>query len=174
VVFLCTGNAARSVMAGCIMRASRVPARIVTAGTHVVENQPMSRRTRAAILSLGIDPGHHRSHQLTAADVSSADLVVAMAQEHVAYLRRLHPFGASRTATICFLAANLVPGERPLRERVVSLSLEAAEPQTQRDVADPAGGDEPEYLACAKEISVLMEQLLPSLRSSSTGRSPRS
>src|ERR1700691_752230 len=113
----------------------------------------MSTRTRAAILSLGIDPGPHRSHQVTAADVSTADLVVAMATEHVAYLRRLHPFGAARTATICFLAANLTAGARPLRDRVGSLSLEDAELQTQRDVEDPAGGDEPEYLACAKEIS---------------------
>lgn len=151
-------------MAGCIMRASGVPAHIVTAGTHVVENQPMSRRTRAAILSLGIDPGHHRSHQLTSEDVKSADLVVAMAAEHVRYLRRIHPFGAPRTATIRHLAANLGSDARPLGDRVAALSLSDADAETQRDVADPAGGEEAEYLACAKEISVLMEQLLPSLR----------
>jgi protein-tyrosine-phosphatase len=162
-VFLCTGNAARSVMAGCIMRASGLPARIVTAGTHVVENQPMSRRTRAAIISLGLEPGHHRSHQLTPADVSSADLIVAMAPEHVQYLRRHHPDGAPRTATICHLTASLATGPRPLSDRVASLSLAEAVPETQGEVADPAGGDEPEYLACAKEISALMEQLLPKL-----------
>lgn len=164
-MFLCTGNAARSVMAGCIMRDSGVPARIVTAGTHVVENQPMSRRTRAAIISIGVDPGHHRSRQLTAADVDSADLIVAMAAEHVNYLRRLHPLAADRTATIWYLAAHLAPGANSLRDRVTSLSLADVEAETQRDVADPAGGEEAEYLACAKEISVLMEQLLPSLRS---------
>jgi protein-tyrosine-phosphatase len=150
-------------MAGCIMRASGVPARVVTAGTHVVENQPMSRRTRAAIISLGLEPGHHRSHQLTPADVSSADLIVAMAPEHVQYLRRHHPAGAPRTATICHLAANLAMGPEPLRGRVASLSLLQADPETQGEVADPAGGEEPEYLACAKEISALMEHLLPRL-----------
>jgi hypothetical protein len=86
-----------------------------------------------------------------------------MAAEHVLFLRRLHPFGASRTATIRHLAANLTAGASPLRDRVESLLLEDAGVENQRDVADPAGGDEPEYLACAKEISVLMEGLLPRL-----------
>lgn len=165
MVFLCTGNAARSVMAGCIMRASGVPARILTAGTHVVENQPMSRRTKSAILSLGIDPGHHRSHQLTDLDVKSADLVVAMAPEHVQYIRRLHPYGAPRAATIWYLAANLSAGAGPFNERVASLALAYLDAATQREVPDPAGGEESEYLACAKEISALMDQLLSSLRS---------
>jgi protein-tyrosine-phosphatase len=165
LVFLCTGNAARSVMAGCIMRSSGVDAHVVTAGTHVVENQPMSRRTRAALVSIGVDPGHHRSHQLTPADVSSAHLIVAMAAEHVHYVRRLHPDASSRTATISFLAANLTSSPLPLAARVSALALADSDPDAQGDVADPAGGEEPEYVACAKEISVLMDQLLQNLGS---------
>jgi protein-tyrosine-phosphatase len=165
LVFLCTGNAARSVMAGCMMRSSGMDAHVVTAGTHVVENQPMSRRTRAALVSLGVDPGHHRSHQLTTTDISSADLIVAMAAEHVQYVRRLYPKASSRTATIAFLAANLTPSTLPLGARVAALALADADPEAQGDVADPAGGEEPEYVACAKEISVLMDQLLQNLGS---------
>lgn len=146
------------------MVASGIPADVVTAGTHVVENQPISRRTRAAIVSLGLEPVHHRSHQLTHSDVNSADLVVAMAAEHVRYVRHHHPVGAPRTATICYLARYLGSGTEPLGERVASLSLADVPPEAQGDVADPAGHEEPEYLACAKEISAFMEQLMPGLR----------
>ena len=53
MVFLCTGNAARSVMAGAALAALLPDRPVRTAGTLVVEGQPMSWRTRAALESVG-------------------------------------------------------------------------------------------------------------------------
>lgn len=140
-----------------------LPVHVVTAGTHVVENQPMSRRTRAAMLSIGLEPGHHRSHQLTASDVDRADLVIAMAREHVAYVRRHYPSAAHKTATIDYLSMHLSAGDGPLAERVARLTLEAVDPVLQGDVPDPAGGEEPEYIACAQRLRTLVGLLSPAL-----------
>ena len=159
LLVLCTGNAARSVMAGVMLEAGGTALRVVTAGTHVVENQPMSRRTRDALATLGLDAASHRSRQLSQADLDGADLVVAMAAEHVRYIRRRHPEAAGRTATVRFLADRLPPGPGPLGARVRSMDLAAADPAEQGDVADPSGGDEDVYAACAAELSDLVARL---------------
>ena len=159
LLVLCTGNAARSVMAGVMLQASGAAVRVVTAGTHVVENQPMSRRTRDALARLGLDAATHRSRQLSRADLERADLVVAMAAEHVWYIRRRHPEAAARTATVRWLAARLPAGAEPLAARVRAMDLAAADPAEQGDVADPSGGDEAVYGACAAELSDLVARL---------------
>lgn len=164
LVFLCTGNAARSVMAGRLMEASGIPASVVTAGTHVVENQPMSRRTRAGMLAVGVEPGHHRSHQLGETDVRQADLIVTMEAEHVRYVRRHFPEAASRTATICYLDSNLTDGPDSLSDRIAKLRLDEVLPEDQEEIDDPAGLDEPEYIACATAISEVIRRLAPRLR----------
>src|ERR1700755_1738750 len=100
VVTLCTGNAARSVMAGVLL-AEHVPGlRVTTSGTHVIEGMPMSWRTRDAITSLGLPVPDHRSRQATAQELDNADLVIALAREHVQWMRRPHPTAAPRTATL--------------------------------------------------------------------------
>ena len=163
VLFLCTGNAARSVMAGVMLESSGLEVRVTTAGTHVIEHQPVSIRTRQALVSVGLQAAAHRSRQITDADVMAADLVVAMASEHVAYIRRRHPIGTERTATLRFLVHHLPEGASPLPERVAALGLAGVDPLVQGDVVDPAGGDDQDYIDCAQELSVLIGALVPRL-----------
>src|SRR5215831_3153589 len=109
IVTLCTGNAARSVMAGAILREHVPGLQVTTSGTHVIEGMPMSWRTRDAIASLGLEVPFHRSRQATQAELDSADLVIALAREHVSWMRRTHPRAAPRTATLKRLARDLPP-----------------------------------------------------------------
>jgi len=163
VIVLCTGNAARSVMAGAMLVASGAPVRVITAGTHVLEHQPMSLRTRAALSAVGIEVPPHRSRQVTEDDVASSDLVVAMAAEHVNFVRRRHAVGSSRTATIKFLAEHLDPASGTLAQRVDALALAHVAPEAQGDVEDPAGGDDEDYVSCAKELTGLVAALVARL-----------
>ncbi|MGH9078868.1 MAG: hypothetical protein ACRDYE_02100 [Acidimicrobiales bacterium] len=162
VLTLCTGNAARSVMAGAMLRSFGVD--VVTAGTHVVDGQPMSRRTRDALDSLGLGSNQHRSRQVTPEAVRSAGLVLAMAGEHVAYVRRVFPEAAPKTTSIKRLVRDLPAGPGPLGDRIDALGLAGVPIEPWEDVEDPAGGDDELYVACAKELAHLCAELVPRLR----------
>jgi len=165
---LCTGNAARSVMAGFMLghlaEQHGLAIEVSTAGTHVVDGQPMSARTRSALESVaaleGIVTSRHRSHQVQEADMERADLVVAMEADHVRYVRRRHPRAAARTATIRRLCRDLPAGSSGLPLRVAALGLDDVALTGDEDVADPAGGDEEAYVACADELFSLCQELV--------------
>jgi protein-tyrosine phosphatase len=163
VVFLCTGNAARSVMAGAILAAHLEDVEITTAGTHVIEGMPMSWRTREALAGLDVAAPGHRSTQLRDRHVADADLVVGLAGEHVRYTRRAHPEAALRTGTLRRLARDLPADERPFEARVAGLRLDEIALEPWEDIEDPAGGELPEFEACAREIHELVQQLAPAL-----------
>lgn len=148
-------------MGGAIVRARRDDVDVVTAGTHVIEGMPMSWRTRDALAALDVRADGHRSYQVREADVANADLVIAMAGEHVAYVRRMHPGSAARTVTLKRLARDLDAGASSLTARVAALNLADVSLEPWEDVADPAGGDLVGFEACAREIHDLLEQLLP-------------
>lgn len=163
VVFLCTGNAARSVIAGVALAQHLPSAVIATAGTFVVEGQPISFRTRAALAAVGLPAPAHRSRQAVEHELGGADVIVALAPEHVAWVRRGLPALAGRTATLRRLCRDLHPGDAPLRERLAALALDQVELQDWEEVVDPGGGETPEFERCAREIVALVPVLAAAL-----------
>jgi protein-tyrosine-phosphatase len=165
IVFLCTGNAARSVMATIMFRA-RTDRHVVSgSGTHALPGHPMSVRTRTALAQLGLADPTHRSAQFDETDVRRASLIVAMAPEHVQWVRRVHPEAADRTVTLKRVVRTLTAvapsqADAALRDRVRALGLAGLEIEEWEEVVDPAGGEQPEFDACAREIDALVDQLI--------------
>jgi protein-tyrosine phosphatase len=154
VVFVCTGNAARSVMAGAVL-SHMGWAKVVTAGTMVIEGLPMSWRTRHALEELGVTVPAHRSRQLSDRDARDADLIVCFETFHVAYVRRTHPEAAHKTATIRRLVRDLPAAKGDIAAlRLADVALEEWE-----NVEDPAGGEVDVIVACAKEVAALVDEL---------------
>jgi protein-tyrosine-phosphatase len=174
IVTLCTGNAARSVMAEFMFEywgvETGVELEVVSAGTHVVEGQPMGMRTRAALASISalgeLAVWGHRSKQLSAEHLRRADLVVAMEADHVRFVRRHHPEAAARCATLRRLCIDLKPSDEPLTQRIAVLGLADLPLDSGEDVADPAGGEVEDYVVCANELWSLTEELTARLRGS--------
>ncbi|MGD0746365.1 MAG: hypothetical protein ABSB68_00965 [Acidimicrobiales bacterium] len=161
VLVLCTGNAARSVMAGFMLEHLRDgragdPLHIVTAGTHTIDGQPMGMRTRAALSRLpelaGADFRRHRSRQVHGVDLVHAEVVVVMEADHVRFVRRRFPDAADKTATIRRLCRDLPTAPPGLTERVAALGLAAVEVSDSEDVLDPAGHEADVYEACVDEL----------------------
>ncbi len=140
-------------------------ARVVTAGTMVIEGLPMSWRTRRALEELGVTEPAHRSRQLSDADARDADLIVCFETFHVEYVRRTHPEAAMKTATIRRLVRDLPSTSASLGERVGALGLADLELEEWENVEDPAGGELEVIVACAQEVAALVDKLAAAVRS---------
>jgi protein-tyrosine-phosphatase len=170
ILCLCTGNTCRSPMAAVLLAA-----RLEERGVHVssagliTDGWPATDEGVAAMAARGFDTSSHRSRRMTARMLAEADLVVAMAREHVREAVGLEPGVWPRVFTLKELVRR---GERvgprspdqPLGEWLAAVhdgrrtaDLLGASPDD--DVADPIGRPQAAYDATASELEELVTRL---------------
>ena len=167
VLFLCTGNATRSVLAGAALSARLPHLEITTAGTLTVDGCPISIRTRAAFGAVALDVPSHKSKQAHHAHLDAADLVVSLAPEHVMWVRREYPMAARKTGTLRRLARDMQPGS--IDAEIARLQLATVTLEPWEEVVDPGGLETDAYISCAHEVVELIDVLAITLANLTRG-----
>jgi protein-tyrosine phosphatase len=98
ILFVCSGNTCRSPMAAAITRhfaqsrSNAMPTiEVDSAGAGAIDGLPATPEAGAALRSLGIEPGEHRSKALTPELIAWADRIYCMTPGHVAGVRSIAP-----------------------------------------------------------------------------------
>jgi protein-tyrosine phosphatase len=133
ILFVCTGNLCRSVIAERLARrglrarlgADACRFRVASAGTAALDGCPVHPYTAEALSWLGADADGAASHGLTAGDVDAADLILAAGQEHRDAVLALRP-GASRHAYLLREFARLAAVARGSAPDLPAADLSAA------------------------------------------------
>lgn len=143
ILFVCTGNLHRSVMAEAIMKAmleqANLQAMVASAGTLGLQGQPAPPQIHEVCGELGLDVSGHSNRPLTRSLVQRCDHIIVMEDRHGDAVLELDPDADPR---ITYLGDYLDPPG---------------------DVADPIGQPLERFRACRDEILGALQRLLPAL-----------
>ena len=137
VLFVCTGNSCRSVMAEHLLK-SRLKGRddveVLSAGTNVFFQTPASQETITVLKERGMDAGGHQSRPLGRVMLRKSDLIFAMTRSHRAQILDRTPSVEKRV----YLLKEFASGPRGF--------------ETDMDVPDPIGQPHAAYEECLLTI----------------------
>jgi protein-tyrosine phosphatase len=173
VLVICTANVCRSPMAEALLGrrlAELGPETGVRSAGMLSDGAPPPPEVINAMAGYGLDVSSHRSRLVTPEDLERADLILAMAREHLRHAVVAAPSAWPRAFTLRELVRRGTkigprgPGESLAgwlarahegRERAALLG-----DSPEDDVADPAGGPQRAYTETAAILSDLLDQLV--------------
>jgi protein-tyrosine phosphatase len=169
ILLLCTANICRSPMAAALLTqelATRgIAAQVSSAGT-LGSGAPPPAEVAAVMAGYGLDVAGHRSHLAAPGDLARADLVLAMAREHLRHAVVAAPDAWPRAFTLRELVrrGSLAGPRQPAETLAQWLSrVQAGRSRmallgesAQDDVADPIGGPLGGYEQTAAELRHLV------------------
>lgn len=174
ILILCTGNICRSPMAEALLRhkldLAGIDATVSSAGTWRA-GEPAAPGSFNAMAARRLDLTSHRSALLDIEAVRRADLVLAMAREHVREVVVLDPPSLAKTFTLKELvrrAEALGPTPLPFDQWLAHVGQGRQARQMlgasrDDDVADPIGQPDGMFLDTADELESLIDRLVPLL-----------
>ena len=150
ILFVCTGNSCRSVMAEHLLRhalgrAGMNTIHVESAGVFAIDGMSPTRETQRVLLEVGIDCSNHHARALTAEMIEAADLILAMEPFHIEEIVRRAPSAKDK---VHLLRAYVLPSGEASRGLAIP---------------DPIGKPLEVYEVCFAEIREAIERVVKSI-----------